>query len=147
MFPDAAQRSLSHHLGGFLDTGCHGRIAADCLIRRKPSPIPISISNHADWTALSPVMHTIRKRVFNDSKLSETDMMARGKTLALLALILWVGAVTAGRLLAYTFTRTNYSGYESGENAALYSAHITPPVESLADHSASYVGLGLLCLR
>ena len=56
------------------------------------------------------VMHTIRKRVFTDSKLSEIDMMARGKTLALLALILWVGAVTAGRLLAYTFTRTNYSG-------------------------------------
>ena len=56
------------------------------------------------------VMHTIRKRVFNDSKLSESDMMARGKTLALLALILWVGAVTAGRLLAYTYTRTNYSG-------------------------------------
>ena len=56
------------------------------------------------------VMHTIRKRVFSDSKLTEHDMMLRGKTLALLALILWVGAVTAGRLLAYTYTRTNFNG-------------------------------------
>jgi len=48
--------------------------------------------------------------VFSDSKLTEHDMMLRGKTLALLALILWVGAVTAGRLLAYTYTRTNFNG-------------------------------------
>jgi hypothetical protein len=56
------------------------------------------------------VMHTIRNRVFSDSNLTESDMMQRGRRLALIALILWVSAVTAGRLLAYTYTRTNYSG-------------------------------------
>lgn len=55
-------------------------------------------------------MHTIRKRVFGDSNLSEPDMMSKGRTLAYLALLLWFFAITAGRLLAYTFTYVNYSG-------------------------------------
>ena len=50
------------------------------------------------------VMHTIKKRVFGDSSLSDAAMMAKGKTLAVWSLVFWVGAVTAGRLLAYTYT-------------------------------------------
>jgi hypothetical protein len=54
------------------------------------------------------VMHLLNKRVFNDSSLSDTDMMARGKTLATWSLVLWAGAVTAGRLLAYTYNYLKY---------------------------------------
>jgi hypothetical protein len=37
-------------------------------------------------------------------------MMTKGRTLAMVSLILWLGAVTAGRMLAYTATIINYSG-------------------------------------
>lgn len=56
------------------------------------------------------VMRMIHKRVFKDSSLTDPVMMSRGRTLAILSLILWVGVVTAGRLLAYTYTVINYSG-------------------------------------
>jgi hypothetical protein len=36
--------------------------------------------------------------------------MLKGKSLAVWSLVLWLGVVTAGRLLAYTFTYINYSG-------------------------------------
>ena len=54
------------------------------------------------------VMHTIRKRVFTDSTLSDSDMTTKGKALALWSLVLWAGAVTAGRLLAYTYNYLKY---------------------------------------
>ena len=54
------------------------------------------------------VMHTIKKRVFGDSSLSDAAMMAKGKTLAVWSLIFWVGAVTAGRMLAYTYSYLKY---------------------------------------
>src|ERR1700722_19214787 len=50
----------------------------------------------AVWT-----MTLLKHRVF-DANLDETAMMARGATLAKWSLILWVGAITGGRLLAYT---------------------------------------------
>jgi hypothetical protein len=56
------------------------------------------------------VMRMMHRRVFSDSSLNEPAMMTRGRTLAILSLILWVGVVTAGRLLAYTYTVINYSG-------------------------------------
>jgi len=56
------------------------------------------------------VMRMIRHRVFGDLTLSETAMMTKGRTLAMVSLILWLGAVTAGRMLAYTATIINYSG-------------------------------------
>jgi hypothetical protein len=56
------------------------------------------------------VMRMIHKRVFSDSSLNESTMMSRGRTLAIWSLILWVGVVTAGRFLAYTYTVINYSG-------------------------------------
>ena len=48
------------------------------------------------------VMWRIEKKVFGDLSLSASDMMAKGRTLAITSLILWTCAVTAGRLLAYT---------------------------------------------
>ena len=49
-------------------------------------------------------MQMLRKRVFADSSLSEATMMARGRVFVIWALVFWVAAVTAGRLLAYTYT-------------------------------------------
>ena len=54
------------------------------------------------------VMHRIRKQVFDDSSLSEADMMARGAALAKWSLLFWFGAITAGRLLAYTYKYLTY---------------------------------------
>lgn len=56
------------------------------------------------------VMQKIKTRVFGDTSLSESAMMQKGRSLAITALVLWAGAVTAGRLLAYTYSRINYSG-------------------------------------
>jgi hypothetical protein len=56
------------------------------------------------------VMKKIQWRVFSDSSLTEPAMMLKGKSLAVWSLVLWLGVVTAGRLLAYTFTYINYSG-------------------------------------
>jgi len=49
------------------------------------------------------VMWKIRIKVFEDTSLGEAEMMARGAALAKWSLILWFGAITAGRLLAYTY--------------------------------------------
>src|SRR4029077_7180814 len=46
------------------------------------------------------IITMLKDRVF-DANLDETAMMARGATLAKWSLFLWVGAITAGRLLAY----------------------------------------------
>lgn len=54
------------------------------------------------------VMQMIKKRVFSDSSLSDSDMMVKGKALAMWSLIFWAGAVTAGRLLAYTYNYLKY---------------------------------------
>ena len=56
------------------------------------------------------VRRMIHKRVFSDSSLDDSAMMSRGRTLAIWSLIVWVGVVTAGRMLAYTYTVINYSG-------------------------------------
>jgi hypothetical protein len=49
-------------------------------------------------------MQMLRNRVFADPSLNEATMMARGRIFAIWALVFWVAAVTAGRLLAYTYT-------------------------------------------
>ena len=54
------------------------------------------------------VMHTIRKRVFTDTAMTESEMMLKGKALAVWSLVFWAGAVTAGRLLAYTYSYLKY---------------------------------------
>ncbi len=50
------------------------------------------------------LMQKLKKRVFNDPSLNETMMMAKGRSFAIWTLVLWTAAVTAGRLLAYTYT-------------------------------------------
>jgi hypothetical protein len=50
------------------------------------------------------VITKIKNRVFGDDSLSEADMIARGKMMAMVSLVLWIAAITAGRLLAYTYT-------------------------------------------
>jgi hypothetical protein len=49
------------------------------------------------------VMQKLNSQVFQDSSLSEADMIAKGATLAKFSIFLWFGAITAGRLLAYTY--------------------------------------------
>ena len=49
------------------------------------------------------IMQKLKVQVFEDASLSEADMMARGASLAKWSLVLWFGAITAGRLLAYTY--------------------------------------------
>ena len=53
-------------------------------------------------------MHKLNKRVFSDSSLSESGMMMKGRALAVWSLVFWTGAVTAGRLLAYTYNYLKY---------------------------------------
>ena len=56
------------------------------------------------------MMQMLKNRVFIDSGLSEVAMMEKGRILAAWSLVLWVGAVTSGRLLAYTFKYVSYLG-------------------------------------
>jgi hypothetical protein len=50
------------------------------------------------------VMTRLKSRVFDDPSLNEAAMIGRGRTLAKWSLVLWIGAITTGRLLAYTYT-------------------------------------------
>ena len=50
----------------------------------------------------------MKNRLFGDAALTESDMMARGRSLATWSLVLWIGAITSGRLLAYTFIYRMY---------------------------------------
>jgi hypothetical protein len=60
--------------------------------------IKLTLIGFAVW-----IMYRIKTKVFDDSSLDETAMMAKGATLAKWSLFLWFGAITAGRLLAYTY--------------------------------------------
>jgi hypothetical protein len=55
-------------------------------------------------------MQIMKTRVFSESSLSDAERMAKGKALAAWSLIFWAGAVTAGRLIAYTYTYVSYPG-------------------------------------
>ena len=65
--------------------------------------VKLTVIGFALW-----VMWRIRSEVFEDPNLSETEMMERGAALAKWSLILWFGAITAGRLLAYTYKYLTY---------------------------------------
>jgi len=56
------------------------------------------------------VMTKISSRVFDDSSLDEEAMVSRGRILAKWSLALWIGAITAGRLLAYTARYLTFPG-------------------------------------
>jgi hypothetical protein len=60
--------------------------------------VKLALIGFAVW-----VMQRLKSQVFEDPSLSEEAMTARGATLAKWSLILWFGAITAGRLLAYTY--------------------------------------------
>jgi hypothetical protein len=49
------------------------------------------------------ILTKLQKEVFADPTVTEADMMARGASLAKWSLALWLGVISAGRLLAYTF--------------------------------------------
>jgi hypothetical protein len=53
-------------------------------------------------------MYRMKKRVFDDANLSEADMISTGKTMAKWSIGLWIASITAGRLLAYTYTYLYY---------------------------------------
>lgn len=54
------------------------------------------------------ILHRMKTRVFDDASLSEANMIEKGKTMAIWSLVLWTGAITGGRLLAYTSTYVTY---------------------------------------
>jgi hypothetical protein len=53
-------------------------------------------------------MQRIKARVFDAASASEAAMIAKGKTMAKWSLVLWIGAITTGRLLAYTARHVLY---------------------------------------
>ena len=54
------------------------------------------------------MMQRLKNRILSDPSLTEAAMMAKGKVFAISTLICWVGAITAGRMLAYTYTYLSY---------------------------------------
>jgi hypothetical protein len=58
-------------------------------------------------------MARMSKDVFSDTSLSEAAMMAKGKILARLSLVFWIGAVGTGRLLSET-ARYFFYGHPAG---------------------------------
>jgi hypothetical protein len=65
--------------------------------------VKLSVIGFAIW-----VMQRLKTQVFEDPGLSESEMTARGAALAKWSLFLWFGAITAGRLLAYTYKYLTY---------------------------------------
>ena len=59
-------------------------------------------------------MAKMSKRVFGDSSLNEAAMVAKGKLMARLSLIFWIGAVGAGRVLSET-ARYFFYGHPAGD--------------------------------
>jgi hypothetical protein len=59
-------------------------------------------------TAAVITMSKLNKRIFSNPDLSDSEMMSKGRQLAQLSLFFWVVAVTAGRLLAYTYQWLKY---------------------------------------
>jgi hypothetical protein len=47
-------------------------------------------------------MQKIKTRVFDDPALGEAAMAGKARSMAICSLLVWTGALTAGRLLAYT---------------------------------------------
>ena len=58
-------------------------------------------------------MYKMGVQVFGDASMSEAAMVAKGKTMAILSLVFWVGAVCAGRLLSET-ARYFFYGHPAG---------------------------------
>jgi hypothetical protein len=50
-------------------------------------------------------MRLLKKQVFRDPRLGEGPVPMKGKIVAGASVLLWLGTITAGRLLAYTYVR------------------------------------------
>ena len=59
------------------------------------------------------IMRKMSIQVFGDDSLSEAAMIAKGKLMAKLSLVFWIGAVGAGRLLSET-SRYFFYGHPAG---------------------------------
>lgn len=66
-------------------------------------------------------VYRLKARVFDNDSMSESDMMVAGKTMAKVSIVLWIAAITAGRLLAYTYHYLYY-GFR-GEGAVIFHLH------------------------
>ena len=51
------------------------------------------------------VLMLLKRHVFRDPRLDENPVPRKGRMLAVASLACWTGAITAGRLLAYTYLR------------------------------------------
>ena len=56
----------------------------------------------------------LKKHVFGDASLDERPISRKGKLIAGLSLLLWAGAVAAGRFLAYTYTYLRAADWATG---------------------------------
>ena len=61
------------------------------------------------WGAMATLLR-LKRVAFDDSTLNDVALVNRGRVLVVVALLLWMGALTAGRLLAYTATYLTYPG-------------------------------------
>ncbi len=56
----------------------------------------------------------MKVQVFGDGSMTDTARMAQGVGLAKASLLVWVAVITAGRLLAYTYTYLLFHSYAPG---------------------------------
>ena len=59
-------------------------------------------------------MQRMSVHIFGDRSLSEGDMIAKGRKMAMCSLAFWMLAITAGRLLSETYKYVNYAQYLRG---------------------------------
>jgi hypothetical protein len=71
--------------------------------------IKLSLIALGMWT-----VSRLKSKVFGDATMSDTARMAQGAMLAKVSLVTWIAVITAGRLLAYTYTYLLYGAYAPG---------------------------------
>jgi len=60
------------------------------------------------------ILQKMKVQVFGDGSMTDTARMAQGVGLAKASLLVWVAVITAGRLLAYTYTYLLFHSYAPG---------------------------------
>lgn len=71
--------------------------------------IKLSLIAFGMWT-----IARMKKKLFDDTTLSDSAIMAAGSRMAMFSLVTWIAVITAGRLLAYTYTYLLYGAYAPG---------------------------------
>jgi|SRR6266404_3749086 len=66
-------------------------------------------------------VYRLKAKVFDNDSMSEPDMIMAGRGMAKVFIVLWIAAITAGRLLAYTY-KYLYYGFK-GESAIIFHLH------------------------